>query len=620
MAPKPATIQPPTLGRPVTRVGNKDRHPAIDTGYRKDWITRRTPEEIAIAKEEEESAKRREKAEQKRLIQAAASIEDRQREEDLRYELEANHPHDPPLVPSTHASDEDEEDVPEDPSHADSDGSFVGGDEEDEPEDFSADEAEPEVPRGRPKTKADKAKRDDIKASRKTQSQSGTPQVKPAAGKRKASASSAKSSSKAAAAKKAKTGKKSGLASNLKSAAGRRTPSSASGRSSPMAVDSEDDDRAVRPGGPALDDDANEQVERRGKKSKRGKPNESDYIKITVPPRPPTLKELRNGRSKWTLDDLPHGAARLFKEVLTPLACVIMGEQDNPWESFSEDQVQTLLTTVYGDDTEYSAQDPVWGGLIAYRLNDWRHSIADRAIAAVRLLIKMATDAAAEKAAANTQNNKAKSAEGAVDQDEDEETPVSFDLSTPEGVKAYVEWSLQEEGHTCPFHWREWNDGVQKEGLFESSLIGYTFAHQIMLIRVLSLKHYLEMGNPIGALILCIQAVDRALRAFATGTYIKSSESKDYFSKDQYNDTTKMVDGKLKKHKRCGKYLPTIKVLEDAEWQAIWEGRYHVGGREEVHRRFQSILIDGRRQRGDFVGRGRTLRPQGRRSRFLRLL
>ncbi|KAJ7724779.1 hypothetical protein B0H16DRAFT_1698549 [Mycena metata] len=559
MAPKPAPVQPPTLSGPMTRTGNKLRRP--------EWTIRRTPEEIAIAKQEEDSAKRHKKAEQKRLISAAASIEDRQREEDMRYELEANHPRDPPLVPSAPASDEDEEDVPEDPSHADSDGSFVGDNEEDEPEDLSADEAEPEVPRGRPKTKPDKAKRDDIKASRKTQSQSGTPQVRPAAAKRKASAGSAKSSSKAAATKKAKTGKKSGLASNLKSSAARRTPSSASGRSS-MLVDSEEDDHMVRPGGPALDDDENEHVERRDKKSKRGKPNESDYIKITVPSKPPTLKQLRSGRSKWTLDDLPHGSARLFKEVLTPLACVITGEQDNPWELFSEEQVQALLETVYGDDTEYSAQDPVWGGLIAYRLNDWRHSIADRAIAAVRLLIKAAMDTATEKAAATAENNKP---EDAVNQDEDEETPVSFDLSSPEGIKAYVEWSLQEEGHTCPFHWRQWNDGVQKEGLLESSLIGYTFAHQIMLIRVLSPKHYPEMGNPIGALILCIQAVDRALRAFATGTYIKSSESKDYFSKDQYNDTTKMVDGKLKKHKRCGKYLPTIKALEDAEWQAIWE-------------------------------------------------
>lgn len=115
MAPKPAPVQPPTLSGPMTRTGNKLRRPGIDTGYRKEWTTRRTPEEIAIAKQEEDSAKRHKKAEQKRLISAAASIEDRQREEDMRYELEANHPRDPPLVPSAPASDEDEEDVPEDP-------------------------------------------------------------------------------------------------------------------------------------------------------------------------------------------------------------------------------------------------------------------------------------------------------------------------------------------------------------------------------------------------------------------------------------------------------------------------------------------------------------------------
>ncbi|KAJ7733632.1 hypothetical protein B0H16DRAFT_1467973 [Mycena metata] len=69
-----APVQPPTLSGPMTRTGNKLRRPGIDTGYRKEWTIRRTPEEIAIAKQEEDSAKRHKKAEQKRLISAAASI------------------------------------------------------------------------------------------------------------------------------------------------------------------------------------------------------------------------------------------------------------------------------------------------------------------------------------------------------------------------------------------------------------------------------------------------------------------------------------------------------------------------------------------------------------------
>ncbi|KAJ7676041.1 hypothetical protein DFH06DRAFT_1318177 [Mycena polygramma] len=289
-----------------------------------------------------------------------------------------------------------------------------------------------------------------------------------------------------------------------------------------MAVDTDDDDRMVRPGGPALDDDPNEHIEAQmvGKGKKRGKPAESDFIQISRPPTAPTLKDIRQGRNKWTTHDLPAGSAVLFAEVLTPLA-------------------RYILDMVFPGD-RYSVESPVWHGLIAYRLNDWRNSIIARAT-----------------------TGREKNPE--PDDEPDEELdPLTYtrdgfiNLKTPQGIAAFVAWATTEVDHTCPFHWREWNDGDAKE---------------IMILDDVPSKYYpaSDYKPPIGALILAIQATQHALRAWSTGEFVAPSKATGFFSKDYYADTTKMVNGVKKKHKRSSKYVPSIEAFDDHQWQAIFD-------------------------------------------------
>jgi hypothetical protein len=74
---------------------------------------------------------------------------------------------------------------------------------------------------------------------------------------------------------------------------------------------------------------------------------QSDYIQISRPPKAPTLKELRHGRDKWTMDDVPQGTAPKFKELMTPLVRVHMGQHDDPWGRFSDDELQIHLDQVF---------------------------------------------------------------------------------------------------------------------------------------------------------------------------------------------------------------------------------------------------------------------------------
>ncbi|KAJ7936187.1 hypothetical protein B0H13DRAFT_2453007 [Mycena leptocephala] len=532
MAPKSKDLPP--ASRPATRAKNKDVHPAFDTGHRKPWGTRRTSTQIAEAQEKEDSAKRQAVVEQKRLTDKVAEIEDRQREEDLQYASQANHPVDAVVLNAVDEMGEEQEEEEQgeddggdsecDPSFGEEDANVYTGSDSDD----SDDDEESSAPRGRPKKT--KTRRDDISAQRRTIAQSGTPKITNL--KRKASP-------KQKAAKKTKKSKKSGLA-----PVPRRGTSSASGRSSRMAVDTEDDnDNMVRPGGPALDDDPHEYVEVGKKKKKHGKPAQSDYIAISRPPKAPTLKDLRNGATKWTLDHLPEGARAKFRELMTPLAYVHMGQHPDPWGNFTDDETQSLIVKDFRIATTVSR---------TFRGRAW-----------------------IEEQIKREEEQEAKDSEGTDDPDADPAFTAdgSFNFKTPEGIAAFVKFFTTEVNHTCPFHWKRWGGGVEKEGLFENEIILYTFAYHIMTIVHLPSNIFPDSDykHPIGALILCIQAVDRALRTWSTGEYIApTGKSSSNFSKDHYADTTKMVSGQYKKHKRSGKFVPTIENFDDAQWQSFF--------------------------------------------------
>ncbi|KAJ7834005.1 hypothetical protein B0H13DRAFT_1914271 [Mycena leptocephala] len=116
---------------------------------------------------------------------------------------------------------------------------------------------------------------------------------------------------------------------------------------------------------------------------------------------PPTLKDLREGRNKWTVQDLPK-AARVFNDHVVPLARALKGTDPDPWEPLTDFQLQGVLDMVYiqdGHDVNKHGpipdvkKEPVWHGLIGYRLNDWRGNFGRQALGGFEAMI---TEARAE--------------------------------------------------------------------------------------------------------------------------------------------------------------------------------------------------------------------------------
>jgi hypothetical protein len=66
--------------------------------------------------------------------------------------------------------------------------------------------------------------------------------------------------------------------------------------------------------------------------------------------------------------------------------------------------------------------------------------------------------------------------------------------------------------------------------------------------------------------------VERALRAWSTGNLtISSTNKRDHFSKDNWADTTKSIDGKDLKDRRATKYVRTLLEFTPEQWTAIEE-------------------------------------------------
>ncbi|KAF8156506.1 hypothetical protein K438DRAFT_2026277 [Mycena galopus ATCC 62051] len=481
----------PALARPgpTTRAANADKHPAFDT-----------------EDEKELADKLRAAEKQKALTSRVAEMEDEMRPEDIRQAENMNHPQDAD-VPESAWEEAEEQMEEEEPLMLGE--SEVGSEEEYSASD-SDDDGSDEEEQPRSRKREPKPSRKDVATERKTKAQSGTPKVdsgEPA--KRKASSSVTQKRP-----KKTKPSKKGGFAKP-------RAASSASGKSSLMAVESDSDDNVVRYGGPAIDEDARECIEQQRKK-KRGKPNASDHIKVTIPPKPLTLKELRGGRNKWAMTDLPHGTAQRFNEELVPLARELMGEHHDPWAQLSDEQLQSLIDLVFLEkdhDIKKHGAVPNAKEPLAYRLNDWRSSIGQQAVKAIQGMIDSARapppdsddEAYNDGVQLDVQENQDEL--GDEDEAEDEDEDEAFDLTTPEGLAAFITWSLHVEDHTAPFHWRCWGNGKRE--------------------------------------------------------FLLSSKPKDHFSKDNWGDTMKISNGKPVKDKQATKYVATLTQFTDAQWSAI---------------------------------------------------
>ncbi|KAJ7863539.1 hypothetical protein B0H13DRAFT_1899594, partial [Mycena leptocephala] len=153
--------------------------------------------------------------------------------------------------------------------------------------------------------------------------------------------------------------------------------------------------------------------------------------------------------------------------------------------------------------------------------------------------------------------------------------PKPFNFKTPEGIKEFIAWTLQKHpGGTMAFHWRQWGDGIEKkiQGFFLSYLIVYTYAYHLAIIKSIPARYARSELPPSGALLLSIQAVERELGFWKTGTYVVPKLSSSQFSFDNWGDI-KVRDNSQRSQinltRRATKFLATLKAWTPENWEEV---------------------------------------------------
>ncbi|KAJ7731387.1 hypothetical protein B0H16DRAFT_1696718 [Mycena metata] len=518
-----------SMPRLQTRAENKKTRPGRDAGLEPKKRRNASQMQQARAQEARKHAKAKLDATQK--LKRLADIEDEQQEDDIAYAATADHPVDDEIDYSVDDAVEapaQKLGKPNKPSGelGDNNGSeddsdqYEPGSNESEQEEEEEDPSEPEdEPVGKKRKKqATVARRFLIISCRSTgRNASKKPKV---------------------------AGKKSGLI-------------SAPAKSKSSKAPATEDESMVAPGGPAFDDDAEEDVERPKKgKKKKGIPT-APVIAIQVIPTTTTRKAARGGLAKWNLRHLPAGTAAEFTNEVVPLARELAGTLP-PWANLTLKQCQGLVDKVYGEGKHIVTADGPWAGLIAYRLSDWRSNIGTHAGKGLEVLVDSWYDSDDEDGdgAEPTMSPATEVDPSAVHADANTSTaenpapkPLKFRLDSPEGIAEFVAWSL-EPGHesgTMPFQWESWGGGVEKKGFLQSNVILYTFSYHLSTLASIPGGYGRLEAEPIGALLMSMQAVGRELEFWRTGECVRPpSTPANYFSVDNFGDTVTTVNGKQK--------------------------------------------------------------------------
>ncbi|KAJ6626822.1 hypothetical protein B0H10DRAFT_1996738 [Mycena sp. CBHHK59/15] len=526
---------PPDAPHLNTRAKNQTTHPGFDAGVAPG--TRRTLAQmeqvrVAEAAQQAEAAHKRQEA----VDRVAAMKISRTPTTGPMRKLRTT-----PLTHPVALSESDNEDI------------FIPSvSEEDEEEE---DDVEEEVPRvGKPA----KSTHNDVAAVHSTQDSSGTPAGSGQEGLRKRKVSE---NGNTKGQKKAKLGKKGGLATIPAAKKRLGGASSASGRSSLVAND-DFDAPMTQYGGPAVDDDEKEQLEHpvpAGKGKKKGLPMDT-VLKITpIPTRRPTKKELRGNAKKWMLEHLPRGTASLFTSDVVPLARELLGSLE-PFEKLTLSQMQGIVNRVFlqkegTPGVLYKVtEDGPWYGLLQYRSNDWRGGFAIQANKGMKALLKTH-----QKSNSDDESDE-EGEEQHADNDESNggapasEKPRPFGFDTPEGIAEFVEWALQtdEDSSTMAFQWAQWGDGKVKKGFFLSYLVVYAYAYHLSILDSIPPGYTRSAAHPFGALLMAVQA------------WTVPSGTAGEFSGRLPGGITKLT-------RRATKFLSVLKTWDDARWEQLRE-------------------------------------------------
>ncbi|KAM6491820.1 hypothetical protein JOM56_012679 [Amanita muscaria] len=320
--------------------------------------------------------------------------------------------------------------------------------------------------------------------------------------------------------------------------------------------DGEDGEKMVKFGG-IIDDNELDDVERDAIKARSDlmprkagmKKERKKLIKVEENPifQPKTLKESRGGADKWTEQHLPPDAKAAYKDSVVPLAKKRAGNLD-PWAMLSTKDVQEIVDKVYGVGKFKVHDDDVFVGLTNSRLHGWRNGFAQAALNTIELFI------------------------------------AKNELNTKELVTDQIELYL-DNIVVCPdtdqrmyaYQWDEW-DG-------ENDTTNFGFLKNEFILRTFAIAHLanipgldsFEEDKPVGALLLAMQAVGRALELWRDGVDpIKQAKETNRkikpFSTENYGDkkTESRKDGLVQQeiNRVATFFLNTIKQKFDEKY---WE-------------------------------------------------
>ncbi|OCH84065.1 hypothetical protein OBBRIDRAFT_839991 [Obba rivulosa] len=245
-------------------------------------------------------------------------------------------------------------------------------------------------------------------------------------------------------------------------------------------------------------------------------------------------------QKKPKTSDIPERLRTRFCNVMVPLAREYVGTL-RPWVNASAAEVQQLYLKTYPQEQGLPEDGVIdlFRTLITFRITDWRSKFGAAALNAVKAIIS---------------NN-------------------PEDLNSPELIGEYIHFELRDHEKMCPYLWREWRkDRAVRAGKFQSKLILRTFSTHLNVLVSISVSIAPSDKRPVGALILSILAVERALNMWTTGECKVPPGSLGHFSIDYWNDRTEYKNGEYKNNKKASRYFKAVDLLKDQDWDDIFKG------------------------------------------------
>ncbi|KAJ6607960.1 hypothetical protein B0H10DRAFT_535661 [Mycena sp. CBHHK59/15] len=127
------------------------------------------------------------------------------------------------------------------------------------------------------------------------------------------------------------------------------------------------------------------------------------------------------------------------------------------------------------------------------------------------------------------------------------------------------------------FHWVRWGDGVDKQGFLQHDLILCVFAYYFSRLKAIPAKYTPLTAPPISALLLTVQALQRALQFWCTGVYNNPQPTPraNWFSSEHWDDYTipnpNPRGTKDKLVRRGMKFMASVKKWDTAHWGEVKE-------------------------------------------------